>query len=99
MHCLLLVSEDSYSVLIDIKLNFLKNNIKKGMLQKAKVDFKPLLSSLSTNEEKLKKSSHSGILLSVEEVEAGLKGLKVEQNMKNSTPFMAEHLGDSECCD
>ena len=69
------------------------------MLQKAKVDFKPLISSLSTNEEKLKQSLHSGVVLSVEEVEAELKGLKVDQKMKNSTPFMAEHLGDSECCD
>ena len=29
------------------------------MLQKAKVDLKPLLSSLSANKEKLKESSHS----------------------------------------
>ena len=69
------------------------------MLQKAKVDLKPLLSSLSANKEKLKECSRSGVVLSVEEVEAGLKGLKVDQKMKNSTPFMAEHLGDSECCD
>ncbi|XP_028614131.1 eukaryotic translation initiation factor 4E transporter [Grammomys surdaster] len=48
------------------------------MLQKAKVDLKPLLSSLSANKEKLKESSHSGVVLSVEEVEAGLKGLKVD---------------------
>ncbi|XP_004716762.1 eukaryotic translation initiation factor 4E transporter isoform X2 [Echinops telfairi] len=65
------------------------------MLQKAKVDLKPLLSSLSANKEKLKESSHSGVVLSVEEVEAGLKGLKVDQHMKNSTPFMAEHLEET----
>ncbi|XP_022356286.1 eukaryotic translation initiation factor 4E transporter isoform X1 [Enhydra lutris kenyoni] len=65
------------------------------MLQKAKVDLKPLLSSLSANKEKLKESSHSGVVLSVEEVEAGLKGLKVDQPVKNSTPFMAEHLEET----
>ncbi|XP_045441709.1 eukaryotic translation initiation factor 4E transporter isoform X4 [Pipistrellus kuhlii] len=65
------------------------------MLQKAKVDLKPLLSSLSANKEKLKESSHSGVVLSVEEVEAGLKGLKVDQQLKNSTPFMAEHLEET----
>uniref|UniRef100_A0A673UTZ5 Eukaryotic translation initiation factor 4E nuclear import factor 1 n=1 Tax=Suricata suricatta TaxID=37032 RepID=A0A673UTZ5_SURSU len=65
------------------------------MLQKAKVDLKPLLSSLSANKEKLKESSHSGVVLSVEEVEAGLKGLKVDHQVKNSTPFMAEHLEET----
>uniref|UniRef100_G1P8G0 Eukaryotic translation initiation factor 4E nuclear import factor 1 n=1 Tax=Myotis lucifugus TaxID=59463 RepID=G1P8G0_MYOLU len=65
------------------------------MLQKAKVDLKPLLSSLSANKEKLRESSHSGVVLSVEEVEAGLKGLKVDQQLKNSTPFMAEHLEET----
>ncbi|EPY81076.1 hypothetical protein CB1_000760029 [Camelus ferus] len=65
------------------------------MLQKAKVDLKPLLSSLSANKEKLKESSHSGVVLSVEEVEAGLKGLKVDQQVKTSTPFMAEHLEET----
>ncbi|KAK2119217.1 Eukaryotic translation initiation factor 4E transporter [Saguinus oedipus] len=65
------------------------------MLHKAKVDLKPLLSSLSANKEKLKESSHSGVVLSVEEVEAGLKGLKVDQQVKNSTPFMAEHLEET----
>lgn len=40
-------------------------------------------------------SAHSGVVLSVEEVEAGLKGLKVDQQMKNSTPFMAEHLEET----
>ncbi|XP_069850596.1 eukaryotic translation initiation factor 4E transporter isoform X2 [Dipodomys merriami] len=65
------------------------------MLQKAKVDLKPLLSSLSANKEKLRESSHSGVVLSVEEVEAGLKGLKVDQHVNNSTPFMAEHLEET----
>ncbi|KAF6321335.1 hypothetical protein mRhiFer1_008450 [Rhinolophus ferrumequinum] len=34
-------------------------------------------------------------MLSVEEVEAGLKGLKTDQQVKNSTPFMAEHLEET----
>nr|XP_044988894.1 eukaryotic translation initiation factor 4E transporter isoform X3 [Jaculus jaculus] len=65
------------------------------MLQKAKVDLKPLLSSLSANKEKLKESSHSGVVLSVEEVEAGLKGLRVDQRVKHAAPFMAEHLEET----
>ncbi|XP_043832296.1 eukaryotic translation initiation factor 4E transporter isoform X2 [Dromiciops gliroides] len=60
------------------------------MLQKAKVDLKPLLSSLSANKEKLKESSHSGVVLSVEEVEAGLKGLRVDPQGKSGPPFVAE---------
>ena len=51
------------------------------MLQKAKVDVKSLLSSLSANKEKLIESSHSGVVLSVEEVEVGLKGLTVDQQV------------------
>ncbi|NXN19322.1 4ET factor, partial [Indicator maculatus] len=65
------------------------------MLQKAKVDLKPLLSSLSANKEKLRESTHSGVVLSVEEVEAGLKGLKVDQQGKLGTPFMAEQMQDT----
>ncbi|XP_068013299.1 eukaryotic translation initiation factor 4E transporter isoform X4 [Melanerpes formicivorus] len=65
------------------------------MLQKAKVDLKPLLSSLSANKEKLRESTHSGVVLSVEEVEAGLKGLKVDQEGKLGTPFMAEQMEDA----
>ncbi|OXB73310.1 UNVERIFIED_CONTAM: hypothetical protein H355_008286 [Colinus virginianus] len=65
------------------------------MLQKAKVDLKPLLSSLSANKEKLRESTHSGVVLSVEEVEAGLKGLKVDQEGKIATPFMAEQMEES----
>lgn len=40
-------------------------------------------------------AAHSGVVLSVEEVEAGLKGLKMDQQVKNSTPFMAEHLEET----
>ncbi|XP_053326211.1 eukaryotic translation initiation factor 4E transporter [Spea bombifrons] len=65
------------------------------MLHKAKVDLKPLLSSLTANKEKLRESTHSGVVLSVEEVEAGLKGLKVEQERKIATPFMAEQLEEA----
>ncbi|NXR09928.1 4ET factor, partial [Semnornis frantzii] len=65
------------------------------MLQKAKVDLKPLLSSLSANKEKLRESTHSGVVLSVEEVEAGLKGLKVDQEGKLGTPFMTEQMEDA----
>ncbi|XP_063000072.1 eukaryotic translation initiation factor 4E transporter isoform X2 [Elgaria multicarinata webbii] len=65
------------------------------MLQKAKVDLKPLLSSLSANKEKLRESTHSGVVLSVEEVEAGLKGLKVDQEGKTAAPLMAEQMEES----
>ncbi|RMC05983.1 hypothetical protein DUI87_17528 [Hirundo rustica rustica] len=65
------------------------------MLQKAKVDLKPLLSSLSANKEKLRESTHSGVVLSVEEVEAGLKGLKVDQEGKIAPPFMAEQMEEA----
>uniref|UniRef100_A0A8C5P8T4 Eukaryotic translation initiation factor 4E nuclear import factor 1 n=1 Tax=Leptobrachium leishanense TaxID=445787 RepID=A0A8C5P8T4_9ANUR len=64
------------------------------MLHKAKVDLKPLLSSLTANKEKLRESTNTGVALSVEEVEAGLKGLKVEQG-KIATPFMAEQLEEA----
>ncbi|XP_032112467.1 eukaryotic translation initiation factor 4E transporter isoform X7 [Sapajus apella] len=50
----------------------------------------------STPHEELERlAAHSGVVLSVEEVEAGLKGLKVDQQVKNSTPFMAEHLEET----
>ncbi|XP_063171856.1 eukaryotic translation initiation factor 4E transporter [Candoia aspera] len=65
------------------------------MLQKAKVDLKPLLSSLSANKEKLRESTHSGVVLSVEEVEAGLKGLKMDQEGKTAAPLMAERMEES----
>ncbi|XP_066545015.1 eukaryotic translation initiation factor 4E transporter isoform X2 [Amia ocellicauda] len=72
------------------------------LLQRAKIDLKPLLSSLSANKERLHESSHSGVVLSLEEVEVGLKGLKMEGERRGGgstrggcgggTPFMAEHL-------
>lgn len=40
-------------------------------------------------------SAHSGVVLSVEEVEAGLKGLKVDQEGKIAAPFMAEQMEES----
>uniref|UniRef100_A0A8C5L394 Eukaryotic translation initiation factor 4E nuclear import factor 1 n=1 Tax=Jaculus jaculus TaxID=51337 RepID=A0A8C5L394_JACJA len=66
------------------------------MLQKAKVDLKPLLSSLSANKEKLKESSHSGVVLSVEEVEAGLKGLRVDQRVKHARNLESHLLTPTE---
>ncbi|XP_018092966.1 eukaryotic translation initiation factor 4E nuclear import factor 1 S homeolog isoform X2 [Xenopus laevis] len=65
------------------------------ILHKAKVDLKPLLSSLTANKEKLRESTHSGVVLSVEEVEAGFKGLKVEQEGKVATPYMADQLEEA----
>ncbi|KAI4892750.1 hypothetical protein NFI96_032311 [Prochilodus magdalenae] len=73
------------------------------LLHKAKVDLKPLLSSLNANKARLKESTNSGVVLSLEEVEVGLKGLTVQseqppppprqqQNQGGGTPFMAEHL-------
>ncbi|XP_045547505.1 eukaryotic translation initiation factor 4E transporter isoform X1 [Salmo salar] len=52
------------------------------LLHKAKIDLKPLLSSLNVNKQRLQQSTNSGVVLSLEEVEGGLKGLKVgsEQN-------------------
>ncbi|KAM4052908.1 eukaryotic translation initiation factor 4E transporter isoform 2-T2 [Anomaloglossus baeobatrachus] len=50
----------------------------------------------STPHEELESlAAHSGVALSVEEVEAGLKGLKVEQEGKIATPFMAEQLEEA----
>ncbi|KAJ8285612.1 hypothetical protein GJAV_G00028860 [Gymnothorax javanicus] len=70
------------------------------LLHKAKIDLKPLLSSLSVNKERLRESTHSGVVLSLEEVEVGLKGLKVEAEQQQprgagGTPFMAEHLEEA----
>ncbi|KAJ8414067.1 hypothetical protein AAFF_G00066650 [Aldrovandia affinis] len=68
------------------------------LLHKAKIDLKPLLSSLSVNKERLRESTHSGVVLSLEEVEGGLKGLKVEADPRQGaggTPFMAEHLEEA----
>ncbi|XP_064889280.1 eukaryotic translation initiation factor 4E transporter isoform X6 [Columba livia] len=50
----------------------------------------------STPHEELERlAAHSGVVLSVEEVEAGLKGLKVEQEGKIATPFMAEQMEEA----
>uniref|UniRef100_A0A8D0LA29 Eukaryotic translation initiation factor 4E nuclear import factor 1 n=1 Tax=Sphenodon punctatus TaxID=8508 RepID=A0A8D0LA29_SPHPU len=47
----------------------------------------------STPHEELERlAAHSGVVLSVEEVEAGLKGLKVDQEGKNATLFMTEQI-------
>ncbi|XP_077054344.1 eukaryotic translation initiation factor 4E transporter isoform X2 [Siphateles boraxobius] len=75
------------------------------LLHKANVDLKPLLSSLNVNKAHLKESTNSGVVLSLEEVEVGLKGLKVQaepaslsqsqSNRGGGTPFMAEHLEEA----
>ncbi|KAK3557367.1 hypothetical protein QTP70_026542 [Hemibagrus guttatus] len=76
------------------------------LLHKAKIDVKPLLSSLNANKARLKESTNSGVVLSLEEVESGLKGLKVQseqpqpalrqlQAQGRGTPFMAEHLEEA----
>ncbi|XP_075023478.1 eukaryotic translation initiation factor 4E transporter isoform X4 [Calonectris borealis] len=50
----------------------------------------------STPHEELERlAAHSGVVLSVEEVEAGLKGLKVDQERKIATPFMAEQMEEA----
>ncbi|XP_053938388.1 eukaryotic translation initiation factor 4E transporter isoform X4 [Cuculus canorus] len=50
----------------------------------------------STPHEELERlAAHSGVVLSVEEVEAGLKGLKVDQDGKIATPFMAEKMEEA----
>ncbi|KAM3826456.1 eukaryotic translation initiation factor 4E transporter isoform 5-T6 [Vipera latastei] len=47
----------------------------------------------STPHEELERlAAHSGVVLSVEEVEAGLKGLKVDQEGKTAAPLMAERV-------
>ncbi|KAM6979779.1 eukaryotic translation initiation factor 4E transporter [Aplochiton taeniatus] len=75
------------------------------LLHKAKIDLKPLLSSLSVNKARLKESTHTGAVLSLEEVEGGLKGLKLAPELQvqrappkqrgDGTPFMAEHLEEA----
>ncbi|XP_068767217.1 eukaryotic translation initiation factor 4E transporter isoform X3 [Struthio camelus] len=50
----------------------------------------------STPHEELERlAAHSGVVLSVEEVEAGLKGLKMDQEGKIATPFMAEQMEEA----
>ncbi|XP_072308509.1 eukaryotic translation initiation factor 4E transporter isoform X2 [Eucyclogobius newberryi] len=75
------------------------------MLHKAKIDLKPLLSTLTVNKARLQESSHSGVVLSLEEVEGGMKGMKIGSEAQprkvptpsqgNGTPFMAEHLEEA----
>ncbi|XP_051997413.1 eukaryotic translation initiation factor 4E transporter-like isoform X1 [Xyrauchen texanus] len=76
------------------------------LLHKANIDLKPLLSSLNVNKARLKESTNSGVVLSLEEVEGGLKALKVQPEPTLSlpqrqlsggggTPFMAEHLEEA----
>ncbi|XP_068172235.1 eukaryotic translation initiation factor 4E transporter [Antennarius striatus] len=72
------------------------------LLHRAKIDLKPLLSTLSVNKARLRESTNCGAVLSLEEVEGGMKGMKLgsEGHMHkgphlqrgNGTPFMAEHL-------
>ncbi|XP_032084928.1 eukaryotic translation initiation factor 4E transporter isoform X3 [Thamnophis elegans] len=50
----------------------------------------------STPHEELERlAAHSGVVLSVEEVEAGLKGLKMDQQGKTAAPLMAERMEES----
>ncbi|XP_065423956.1 eukaryotic translation initiation factor 4E transporter isoform X6 [Chrysemys picta bellii] len=50
----------------------------------------------STPHEELERlAAHSGVVLSVEEVEAGLKGLKMDQEGKIATPFMAQQMEEA----
>ncbi|XP_037107217.1 eukaryotic translation initiation factor 4E transporter isoform X1 [Syngnathus acus] len=75
------------------------------LLHKAKVDLKPLLSTLSQNKARLRENTHSGAVLSLEEVEGGMKGMKLASEPQvpkvapprrgNGTPFMAEHLEEA----
>ncbi|XP_037534631.1 eukaryotic translation initiation factor 4E transporter [Nematolebias whitei] len=75
------------------------------LLHKAKVDLKPLLSTLSANKARLQESTNSGVVLSLEEVEGEMKGMKLyaEPRVKkvsppqrrDGTPFMAEHLEEA----
>ncbi|XP_057702713.1 eukaryotic translation initiation factor 4E transporter [Corythoichthys intestinalis] len=75
------------------------------LLQKANVDLKPLLSTLSLNKARLRENNNSGAVLSLEEVEGGMKGMKLNAEPQvqktvppqrgNGTPFMAEHLEEA----
>ncbi|KAM4588372.1 eukaryotic translation initiation factor 4E transporter isoform 2-T2 [Odontesthes bonariensis] len=76
-----------------------------ALLHKAKIDLKPDLPDLSFNKARLRQSANSGVVLSLEEVEGEMKGMKLgsEQHMRkvappqrgNGTPFMAEHLEEA----
>uniref|UniRef100_A0A3Q3NGM4 Eukaryotic translation initiation factor 4E nuclear import factor 1 n=1 Tax=Mastacembelus armatus TaxID=205130 RepID=A0A3Q3NGM4_9TELE len=75
------------------------------LLHKAKIDLKPLLSTLSVNKARLRESTNSGVVLSLEQVEGEMKGMKLDSEPKvrnvlppqrgNGTPFMAEHLEEA----
>ncbi|XP_035517411.1 eukaryotic translation initiation factor 4E transporter [Morone saxatilis] len=75
------------------------------LLHKAKIDLKPLLSTLSVNKARLRESTNCGAVLSLEEVEGEMKGMKLgaEPQLRkvpppqrgNGTPFMAEHLEEA----
>ncbi|XP_015257435.1 PREDICTED: eukaryotic translation initiation factor 4E transporter [Cyprinodon variegatus] len=75
------------------------------LLHKAKIDLKPLLSTLSVNKARLRESTNSGVVLSLEEVEGEMKGMKLSSEPHvqkisspqrgNGTPFMAEHLEEA----
>uniref|UniRef100_A0A8C5FN60 Eukaryotic translation initiation factor 4E nuclear import factor 1 n=1 Tax=Gadus morhua TaxID=8049 RepID=A0A8C5FN60_GADMO len=73
------------------------------LLNKAKIDLKPLLSTLTVNKARLRESS--GLVLSLEEVEGGMKGMKLQagpqprrapqQTRGDGTPVMVEHLEEA----
>ncbi|KAJ3602025.1 hypothetical protein NHX12_029785 [Muraenolepis orangiensis] len=75
------------------------------LLNNAKIDLKPLLSTLTVNKARLRDSTHSGVVLSLEEVEGGMKGMKLQSGTQarrvpqqargDGTPFMAEHLEEA----
>ncbi|KAM6947777.1 eukaryotic translation initiation factor 4E transporter isoform 1-T1 [Lycodopsis pacificus] len=75
------------------------------LLHKAKIDLKPLLSTLSVNKARLRESTNCGAVLSLEEVEGGMKGMKLGSEPQvrkvpppqrgNGTPFMAQHLEEA----
>ncbi|TKS71357.1 Eukaryotic translation initiation factor 4E transporter [Collichthys lucidus] len=75
------------------------------LLHKAKIDLKPLLSTLTVNKARLRESTNCGAVLSLEEVEGGMKGMKLGSEPQvrkvpppqrgNGTPFMAEHLEEA----
>uniref|UniRef100_A0AAQ4RID9 Eukaryotic translation initiation factor 4E nuclear import factor 1 n=1 Tax=Gasterosteus aculeatus aculeatus TaxID=481459 RepID=A0AAQ4RID9_GASAC len=75
------------------------------LLHKAKIDLKPLLSTLSVNKARLRESTNCGAVLSLEEVEGEMKGMKLcpEPQVRkvappqrgNGTPFMAQHLEEA----
>uniref|UniRef100_A0A8D0D876 Eukaryotic translation initiation factor 4E nuclear import factor 1 n=1 Tax=Sander lucioperca TaxID=283035 RepID=A0A8D0D876_SANLU len=75
------------------------------LLHKAKIDLKPLLSTLSVNKARLRESTNCGAVLSLEEVEGEMKGMKLGSEPQvrkgpppqrgNGTPFMAQHLEEA----